>query len=431
MRPPSSRRRPQTDGAAPRGRITARSAPAFASCSTEWSADGAPPRPAPHPGAARRALRRALPVRRLGVGAARRHRHPRIDHRHVPAVSRERTGSTRAIVRWAVNTHCDFDHTGGNGALKAALPHVQIMAHRLDQGLTEDVQRLIDERYGEFRATDGFDDPPETTAYLRSVTDLVPLDVVLSGGEEFDLGGRSVRVLHVPGHSPGSRRRVRCSEPRRRDRRCDARHHGAVRGRPRRLPADVSGRRALRRHRSRRSAPLDVDLVLTAHYPIYEGAGRDRVPRRERAVHARDRRRADATCSLVPTTGSRRSSSCGPRGRGWAPGRPGALDYSVFPVTGNLERMRDAGLVASRSTPGGRRRWSRVATREPRASRCRRRRAGGRRATTSRSSRGERMSSSSACAGRARLSRRCSDSSASAWRPRTTTSCSTRASTPS
>ena len=42
------------------------------------------------------------------------------------------------------------------------------MAHRLDQGLDRDVQRLFDERYGEFRDTDGFDDLPETTAYLRS-----------------------------------------------------------------------------------------------------------------------------------------------------------------------------------------------------------------------------------------------------------------------
>jgi glyoxylase-like metal-dependent hydrolase (beta-lactamase superfamily II) len=112
-------------------------------------------------------------------------------------------GIPREKLRWAVNTHCDYDHTGGNGALKAAIPSVEILAHALDAELVEDVQRLIDVRYGEFRDTDGFDDPPETTAYLRGASDLVPVDRRLAGGEEFDLGGRAVRVLHVPGHSPG------------------------------------------------------------------------------------------------------------------------------------------------------------------------------------------------------------------------------------
>ena len=112
-------------------------------------------------------------------------------------------GIDRASVRWALNTHCDFDHTGGNGALKRAIPTVELLVHELDRELTEDVQRLIDVRYGEFREPDGFDDPPETTAYLRSVSDLVPVDRVVQGGEELDLGDRRIRILHVPGHSPG------------------------------------------------------------------------------------------------------------------------------------------------------------------------------------------------------------------------------------
>ncbi|HEY9424594.1 MAG TPA: MBL fold metallo-hydrolase, partial [Microterricola sp.] len=87
-------------------------------------------------------------------------------------------GIDRSTVRWALNTHCDFDHTGGNGALKVAIPGVELLSHALDRTLTEDVQRLIDERYGEFRDSDGFDDPAETTDYLRSVSDLVPVDRV-------------------------------------------------------------------------------------------------------------------------------------------------------------------------------------------------------------------------------------------------------------
>jgi glyoxylase-like metal-dependent hydrolase (beta-lactamase superfamily II) len=265
-------------------------------------------------------------------------------------------GIDPATVRWAVNTHCDFDHTGGNGALKAALPHVEILAHRLDRALTEDVQRLIDERYGEFRETDGFDDPPETTAYLRSVTDLVPVDRVLEGGEEFDLGGRSVRVLHVPGHSPG---------------------HVAVHDTANRALAigdatlgttvPFADGRAAFPPTYRDVGPyvdsialfrsLRPELVLTAHYPVYEGAGaagfldesEDYTLRIDAVV--RDVLTAAGepltTLELVRAAGA----ALGPWG-------PDALDYAVFPVTGNLERLEERGEVRSATDASGRRRWT-------------------------------------------------------------------------
>ncbi len=39
------------------------------------------------------------------------------------------------------------------------------------------------------------------------------------------------------------------------------------------------------------------------------------------------------------------------------PWPPGALDYAVFPVTGNLERLEQRGLVDSQTDAAGRRRW--------------------------------------------------------------------------
>jgi glyoxylase-like metal-dependent hydrolase (beta-lactamase superfamily II) len=271
----------------------------------------------------------------------------------------ETAGIDPSMVRWAVNTHCDFDHTGGNGALKAALPHVEVMAHRLDQPLTEDVQRLIDERYGEFRLTDGFDDPPETTAYLRGVTDLVPLDVVLSGGEEFDLGGRSVTVMHVPGHSPGH---LAVYDP--------ANRAVAIGDATLGTTVPFADGRAAFPPTYRDVGPyltsietfrsLGADLVLTAHYPVYEGAEASAfLDESERYTRDIDAILTDllaqaasplTTLDLVRAAGAR----LGPWG-------PEALDYAVFPVTGNLERMRDAGLVQEEVDPGGRRRWSRTA----------------------------------------------------------------------
>jgi glyoxylase-like metal-dependent hydrolase (beta-lactamase superfamily II) len=267
-------------------------------------------------------------------------------------------GIDPGIVRWAVNTHCDFDHTGGNGALKAALPHVKIMAHRLDQALVEDVQRLIDERYGEFRLTDGFDDPPETTAYLRSVTDLVPLDIVLTGGEEFDLGGRSVRILHVPGHSPGH---IAAFDPANRAVAIGDATLGTTvpfaDGRPAFPPTyrDVGPYVAsVDVFRS-----LDVDLVLTAHYPVYEGAAAaaflDESERYTREIDDVLARRLTADDGALTTLDLVRAA-----GAELGPWESGALDYAVFPVTGNLERMRDAGLVSEEIATDGRRRWRRV-----------------------------------------------------------------------
>src|SRR4051812_21115142 len=99
---------------------------------------------------------------------------------------------------WAISSHCDFDHTGGNAALLAAAPHVELMAGALDVPLAESLDVLIDERYGEFRDTDGFDDPPETTAFIREAAELAPIARSLQGGETFDLGDRVIRVLHTP-----------------------------------------------------------------------------------------------------------------------------------------------------------------------------------------------------------------------------------------
>ncbi|HEU4756774.1 MAG TPA: MBL fold metallo-hydrolase [Agromyces sp.] len=265
-------------------------------------------------------------------------------------------GIPREKLRWAVNTHCDYDHTGGNGALKAAIPSVEILAHALDAELVEDVQRLIDVRYGEFRDTDGFDDPPETTAYLRGASDLVPVDRRLAGGEEFDLGGRAVRVLHVPGHSPGH---VAVHDPENRALMIGDATLGTTvpfaDGRAafpptyRDVGLYVASLSAFR--------DLEADLLLTAHYPVYEGAavrefldGSEAYTERIDEVLTGVLERADGprtTLELVRTAGA----ELGP----WP---ADALDYAVFPATGNLERLAARGVVSEQTDAAGRRRWS-------------------------------------------------------------------------
>jgi len=104
-----------------------------------------------------------------------------------------------------VITHSDFDHQGGANALKTASPGLRIACGALDQELVSDPDAIVARRYDAFRADHGIGYDDETTAWIREMCGLPqPVDTVLAGGETIDLGnGAELRVLHVPGHSPG------------------------------------------------------------------------------------------------------------------------------------------------------------------------------------------------------------------------------------
>ncbi|MDR1666943.1 MAG: MBL fold metallo-hydrolase [Bacteroidales bacterium] len=87
-------------------------------------------------------------------------------------------------VRWLVNTHGHFDHVIGN-AFVCGSWHPKCAAHRDDLFLMNNVFRQ-----GEIFGC-SVEQPPAP-------------DLLLKGGEEWTPCGLNIRILHIPGHSPGS-----------------------------------------------------------------------------------------------------------------------------------------------------------------------------------------------------------------------------------
>lgn len=252
-------------------------------------------------------------------------------------------------IRWVISSHCDFDHTGGNAALAAVAPHAEFLAGRADVPMTEDVELLISGRYGEFAARDRFDDPPETTAEVRRSTGLVPVHRSLDGGETFDLGDRLIEVLSAPGHSPGHLAL--------RDAENDTLLiSDAVLGET--VPT-ADGRAAFPpTYRDtvayvdsiRRLRALDADLLLTAHYPVYEGAAvgeflDDSLAYTERVDRVIERVLASGEELTSLDLIHRAAPDLGP----WP---EAAAEYLIFPMTGNLERLVARGRVVEGERDG-------------------------------------------------------------------------------
>jgi len=107
-------------------------------------------------------------------------------------------------IRWAVVTHADVDHMGGDAALVAALPGVTLIAHEADRALIEDVDRIVNERYREFAPAHDIDVDASMIEWCREVAVAAPIGLTVTGRVDIDLGDRVVEVIPTPGHSPGS-----------------------------------------------------------------------------------------------------------------------------------------------------------------------------------------------------------------------------------
>ena len=101
-------------------------------------------------------------------------------------------------------SHADVDHFGGNSAVRAAAAGALICAHAADTPWIENSELIMRERYGWYEGL-GVPYPEGVLDWLRNAMGPdVPVDVRVQGDEEIRLGPQlAVRVLHLPGHSPG------------------------------------------------------------------------------------------------------------------------------------------------------------------------------------------------------------------------------------
>ena len=83
-----------------------------------------------------------------------------------------------------VNTHCHPDHTCGNKVIKKAT-QAQIIRHKADELLLQDPAAK------EYFNRHGFTPSP-------------PADRIVLDGDQLVFGNYNLRIIHTPGHSPGS-----------------------------------------------------------------------------------------------------------------------------------------------------------------------------------------------------------------------------------
>lgn len=96
-----------------------------------------------------------------------------------------------------INSHGHWDHIGGNIRFDDIAIH-DSEARKLEQGVSRERMRgNFAPRFLTGPLPDGVD--PDDLAIPPSTA-----TTLLHGGETIDLGGVTLRVIHVPGHSPGS-----------------------------------------------------------------------------------------------------------------------------------------------------------------------------------------------------------------------------------
>jgi glyoxylase-like metal-dependent hydrolase (beta-lactamase superfamily II) len=115
-------------------------------------------------------------------------------------------GLALSDIALVLNTHAHLDHAGGNGEMKK-LSRASIHLHRDDLFMADSVPAQVEFMTAPLIALDFPQEAVEERAEhtISCTGEAVGADVVLSEGDTVDLGkGIVLRVVHNPGHTPGS-----------------------------------------------------------------------------------------------------------------------------------------------------------------------------------------------------------------------------------
>ncbi|MEZ4868681.1 MAG: MBL fold metallo-hydrolase [Caldilineaceae bacterium] len=258
----------------------------------------------------------------------------------------DQIGLAPSKIRYVLTSHADFDHTAGNASLKEMAPGALFLCHPLDQAMVEDIELMISARYGEFAADHGIDEPEAGKEFIRNSSRHVPVNLTVCGGETIRLGADwQVAILHAPGHSRGH---LTVHDQRSRSLIiCDATLGNAVlfkNGKPafpptyRYVDSYVA---TMNRFRG-----MQVETLLTCHYPIYRGASVAEFLAESRAYVDRvDQALLGALAGATPAPTLRElCTTLSPILGEWP---TTASDYLAFPLYGHLERLLQYGAITT------------------------------------------------------------------------------------
>lgn len=116
-------------------------------------------------------------------------------------------GMSLSDVDVILNTHAHLDHAGGNLAIKETAPRVSIHVHSGDLFMANSTDAQVEFMTAPLRALDLPEGAVRQRAgwVVRMAGRAAGADVLLADGDTVDLGaGVKLRVIHCPGHTPGS-----------------------------------------------------------------------------------------------------------------------------------------------------------------------------------------------------------------------------------